>query len=341
MSDPLDRDTTLRLAERMLVMRRFEERVIGLWERKAFTSLYHLYIGQEAGGAGVLEALGPDDYLLSNHRNHGHVVGRGADPGRAFAEILGRASGLSGGRAGSVHLCDPGRGFLPTVAILGGNISLALGAAFAVKRRKERRVVTVFFGDGSLEEGVTYEVMNIAAMQRLPILFVLENNNAGSLSIHQGGFSASSTALQDFLRIPDLFGIAGQRFADGNDVAAIVAATRDAVARCHAGDGPAFFEIMSVRWTGSNRIWPQLLTGPLDLAMAWGETPTAGEHAAWFEQHDPVLRFARDTLVAGTMAPDDWLRLDRDVSARMAAAEQFALDSPWPDASSAFERVFA
>lgn len=341
MPHTLDRDTALRLAERMLVMRRFEERVIGLWERKVFTSLYHLYIGQEAGGAGVLEALGPDDYLLSNHRNHGHVVGRGADLGRAFAEILGRATGLTGGRGGSVHLCDPSRGFLPTVAILGGNISLALGAAFTVKRRKQNKVVAVFFGDGSLEEGVVYEVLNIAAQRKLPILFVLENNNAGSLSIHEGGFSAANTSLKNFLSIPEIFGIKGRQFADGNDVAAIVAGTREAVAQCHAGQGPAFLEIASVRWAGSNRIWPALVTGALDLRMAWGEASTAGEHAAWFEQQDPLLRFARDMLAGKTLTKEDLLRLDADVSRRMEAAEKFAVDSPWPAPGSAFEHVFA
>ena len=341
MASRLDRDTALRIAERMLAMRRFEERVIGLWERKVFASLYHLYIGQEAGGAAVIEALGDGDYLLSNHRNHGHVIGRGADPGAAYAEILGRATGLSGGRGGSVHLCDPSRGFLPTSAILGGNISLALGAAFALKRRKQNNVVTVFFGDASLEEGVVYEVMNIAAMQKLPVLFVLENNNAGSLSMHDGGFSASNTALQHFLRIPEIFDVNARRFADGNDVAAIVDGARAAVADCHAGNGPAFFEIMSVRWTGSNRIWPQLVTGALDIRMAWGEGPAAVEHAEWFERHDPVLRFARDTLAAKLLSKLEWLQIDQEAARRMEAAEKFAVESPFPTAASAFDHVFA
>jgi acetoin:2,6-dichlorophenolindophenol oxidoreductase subunit alpha len=341
MTAMFERDTALRVAERMLNIRRFEERVIGLWERKAFTALYHLYIGQEAGGAGVLEALGSDDLLLSNHRNHGHVIGRGADPARAYAEILGRATGLTGGRGGSVHLCDPSLGFLPTVAILGGNISLALGAAFAIKRRRQNRVVAVFFGDGSLEEGVTYEVMNIAALQKLPILFILENNNAGSLAIHEGGFSAANTSLNQFLRIPEIFDIEARQLADGNDVAAIVATTREAVDRCHAGHGPVFLEIMSVRWPGSNRIWPELLTGPLDLRMAWGECPGGGEYTAWFEGQDPVLRFARDVLAARIMSQAELLQIDADVCARMEAAERFAIDSPWPTPKSAFDHVFA
>lgn len=341
MPGTLDHDTALRIAERMLAIRRFEERVIGLWERKVFAALYHLYIGQEAGGAAVIEALGEGDYLLSNHRNHGHVIGRGADPGRAYAEILGRATGLSGGRGGSVHLCDPERGFLPTSAILGGNISLALGAAFALKRRKRNNVVAVFFGDASLEEGVVYEVMNIAAMQKLPVLFVLENNNAGSLSMHDGGFSAANTALQRYSRIPEIFGVQARQFADGNDVAAIFDGARQAIADCHAGRGPVFLEIVSVRWAGSNRIWPQLVTGPLDIRMAFGEVASAGEHAEWFGRNDPVLRFARDTISAGTLTQAEWLRLDQEVLRRMQAAEQFALDSPFPAPLSVFDHVFA
>jgi pyruvate dehydrogenase E1 component alpha subunit len=341
MSFTLDHDTALRIAERMLKIRRFEERVIGLWERKVFTSLYHLYIGQEAGGAAIIEALGDRDYLLSNHRNHGHVIARGADPGAAFAEILGRATGLAGGRGGSVHLCDPSRGFLPTSAILGGNISLALGAAYALKRRKQSNVVAVFFGDASLEEGVVYEVMNIAAMQKLPVLFILENNNAGSLSMHDGGFSASNTALQAFQRIPEIFGVKARRFTDGNDVAAILDGARNAIADCHAGNGPAFLEIMSVRWTGSNRIWPQLVTGPLDLRMAFGEAPTAGEHADWFGRTDPVLRLARDMVAAKLLTADELKALDGQVSKTMEQAERFAVDSPFPTPQSAFDHVFA
>lgn len=341
MPNTLGHDTALRIAECMLAMRRFEERVIGLWERKVLTALYHLYIGQEAGGAAVIEALGEGDYLLSNHRNHGHVIGRGADPGRAYAEILGRATGLSGGRGGSVHLCDPSLGFLPTSAILGGNLSLALGAALALKRRKQKNVVAVFFGDGSLEEGVVYEVMNIAAMQKLPVLFVLENNNAGSLSMHDGGFSAANTALQTFMRIPEIFGVKARQFADGNDVAAILEGTRHAVADCHAGEGPVFLEIISRRWAGSNRIWPQLVTGPLDIGMAWGDAATAGEHSDWFERHDPVLRFARDTLEAKLLSKPEWLQIDQEAARRMEAAEKFAVDSPFPAPASAFDHVFA
>lgn len=333
--------TALRIAERMLVMRRFEEKVYDLWAQKLLVGLYHLYIGQEGGGAAVIEALKPDDITLSNHRNHGHVVGRGADPGRAFAELLGRATGLAGGRAGSLHLCDPAAGFLLTSAILGGNLSLALGAAYEMKRRKQDRIAAVFFGDGVLEEGVTYEVMNIAAKEKLPLLFVLENNNLEALSIHAGGFSAASTAVKNFCDIPRLFGIDIYQCPADSSVATIHAAAQAAVARCRSGQGPSFIEVMNVRWPGSNRIWAELLTGVTDLRMAWGERPIAGEYAVWNERHDPVLRMARDLVAAGIAGKDQLLALDDKVKSRVEAAAKFAVDSPFPDAASAGDHVFA
>jgi len=341
MSPSPSTSAAMRIAERMLVMRRFEEKVQELAERKLIAGLYHLYIGQEGGGAAVLEALAPNDFTLSNHRNHGHIVGRGADLGRAFAELLGRATGLNGGRGGTVHLCDPSVGFLLTSAILGGNLALALGAAYESKRRKQGRVVAVFFGDGSLEEGVAFEVFNIAAKEKLPILFVLENNNLEAISIHAGGFSAASTSVKDFCEIPRLFGIARRQVAADSVVTAIFAHAQAAVAHCRAGSGPFLLEVMNVRWPGSNRVWPKLLTGITDLGMGWGDTPIAGEHAVWITRHDPVLRMARDHVAQGVASKAELLALDSEVRRRIDQAAAFALDSPWPQGKTAFDRVFA
>ena len=335
----LDRSTALRLAERMLVMRRFEEKVYDLWEAKHFSGLYHLAIGQEAGGAAVIEALTPQDYTLTNHRNHGHIVGRGADLGRAFAELLGRATGLNSGRGGTVHLCDPASGFLLTSAILGGNLSLALGAAYEIKRRRQDKIVAVFFG--SLEEGVAYEVMNIAAKEKLPLLFLLENNNLEAVSIHAGGFSAANTAVKDFAQIPKLFGIATRSFATDTSVADIFAGVREAAAACRAGNGPQFVELMNVRWPGSNMIWSKLLTGITDLRMAWGDATIAGDHAGWVENHDPVLRMARDFVASGIAGKDELLALDATIRDRVDAAAKFAIHSSFPEPKTAYNNVFA
>jgi acetoin:2,6-dichlorophenolindophenol oxidoreductase subunit alpha len=337
----LDRDTALRVAERMLVMRRFEEKTHELYERKLMAGMYHLYIGQEAGGAAVLEALGPDDHLLTNHRGHGHVVGRGADLGRAFAELLGRRDGLTGGRGGSVHMCDPTRGFLTTSAILGGNIGLALGAGWALKRSAQNKVVAVFFGDASLEEGITYEVLNIAAMKKLPIVFALENNNLGAVAMHEGGFSAANTTVKQFEDIPGLFGVATRQFVAADDIATKVAQARAAVAQCRDGNGPVFCELQSVHWPGSNMVFAQMLTGLTDLPVAWGDRRAAGEHAGWTEEHDPVLRMAREFVEAGVLEKTELLQLDAEVCSRVEKAAQYALDSPWPDPQTALRHVFA
>src|SRR5262245_38220493 len=341
MSASLATPVALRIAERMLIMRRFEEKVQDFAEQKLIAGLYHLCIGQEGGGAAVLEALAPSDFTLSNHRNHGHVVGRGADLGGAFAELLGRATGLNGGRGGTVHLCDPTSGFFLTSAILGGNLALALGAAYESKRRQQGRVAAVFFGDGALEEGVAFEVFNIAAKEKLPILFVLENNNLEAISIHAGGFSAASTSVKDFCDIPRLFGIPFRQVPANATAAAIFADAQAAVAHCRGGAGPFFLELMNVRWPGGNRIWPKLLTGVTDLRMAWGDAPIAGDHAAWIAQHDPVLRMARDYVAQGITHKAELLALDESVRKRIETAATFALASPWPEGKTAFDHVFA
>jgi pyruvate dehydrogenase E1 component alpha subunit len=337
----LKRDEALSVAKRMLTMRRFEEKVYELAQHNLLLSIYHLYIGQEAAGTAILEALGPDDKIVSNHRNHGHIVGRGADLGRSMAELLGRATGLVGGRGGSFHLCDPALGFLETSAVLGGNISLATGAGYGLRRRKQKSVVAVFFGDGSLEEGVAYEALNVAAMLKLPVLYILENNNLGALGLHQGGLAAANTSVRRFTQIPELYGITTRQFTDGNDVAGILAATREAIAQCHAGEGPVFIEIATRRWPGGNSIMPQLVTGVTDLAMAWGDRPITGEHASWIEQHDPLIRLARDLVGAGIVTKAEFHALDRDICGRVDAAAKFAVDSPFPEPRSAFDHVFA
>ena len=338
---PLDKPIARRMAERMLVMRRFEETTLDLYQRKLIPGMYHLYIGQEAGGSAVLDALNSEDSLLTNHRGHGHVVGRGSDLGRSFSELLGKANGLTGGRGGSVHMCDPERGFLMTSAILGSNISLALGAGYAIKRSGAKKIVVVFFGDASLEEGITFEVMNIAAMRKLPVLFALENNNLGAIALHEGGYSASNSVLKRFTRIPELFGVKTMQLLAGDTLAVKLARAREAVETCRSGEGPAFCELQSVHWPGSNMVFAQMLTGVLDLRMAWGEREPQGEHASWVREHDPVLGMAREFIAAGFMDKDELLALDDRICTDVAHAAQFAIDSALPDPASAYQHVFA
>lgn len=326
------------ILERMLRMRRFEEEVVALGEEKLIVGNFHLYIGQEAAGAAVLEVLAGQDQLVTHHRNHGHVVGRGAGLEECFAEIMGRAGGILGGRGGSTHLCAPALGVLPTSAILGGNVSLALGAAFSASRSGTGRIVAAFIGDASLEEGVFFEVLNIAALHKLPLLVVLENNNDGAVAVHQGGVSSATTAIADYLSIPRLFGIEATAVADGSDPIAVHEAAQRAAEGCRAGRGPAFIEVRTRRWPGSNLPYPKLVTGPTDLKMAW-DAPPSGEHLDWVLQSDPVIRMAR--ALDHELGREALLKLDRTVRSEAGAAAARARLSEFPQSESAFEHVFA
>src|SRR4051794_4047530 len=165
----------------MLTIRRFEEAIVGLFLEHEFMTHYHLYIGQESTGVALMEALGSDDKIATHHRNHGHVLARGADPKLALAEILGRETGLNRGAGGTLHMSDAERGFIATSSIVGGSISLATGAGFALKSQGGDAVSVGLFGDGALEEGVSYESLNFAALWDLPVVYVCENNSEGAL----------------------------------------------------------------------------------------------------------------------------------------------------------------
>ena len=334
----LTSDDKWRLFETMLLMRRFEESVAKMNTQKHFTGHYHLYIGEEATGAAAIDLLGPKDSLSTTHRNHGHVIARGADPGAALAEIMGRATGLLGGRGGTIHLTDPSLGFLSTSGVVGGSISLGIGGAFARKHRKDGSAHVAFFGDSALEEGVAFESLNIAALWKLPILFLCENNSADAWEASRGGYTTLTHAAHDLRSIPGAMGIPSTR-VDGTDVDEVHAACVEALAYCRAGKGPMFIEAMTRRWAGSAPLWPELSTGVTNLRMATGEAPMEGEHRAWYEEHDPVLRLARELLNGG--GRERLFAVDETITARMLAVEQFAIYSPMPEPQSALDHVFA
>lgn len=338
MAEP-DESWAWRALEEMLLIRRFEEGVLKLSVEGHFSGHYHLYIGQEATGVAAMSAVREGDHLTTTHRNHGHVLARGVEPGAAFAEILGRATGLNGGRGGTIHLCDPALGFLSTSGIVGGAISLAVGGAYACKQRRDGTITLAFFGDGALEEGVSYEALNIAALWKLPVVFMCENNSTGSWA-PGAGYPTLVHAGSNLGDIPRSLGIAAER-ADGTDLLAVRDSVAAAADRCRHGDGPVFIEAMTRRWPGSNPLWPELATGITDIGMATGEAAIEGAHADWIRGHDPVLRAARELTGEGARHVERLKELDATVSARIAAAYQFAVGSAFPDPSTAFDHVYA
>jgi acetoin:2,6-dichlorophenolindophenol oxidoreductase subunit alpha len=328
------------LWQRMLLMRRFEERVIALAGRGHVVGHYHVYIGQEATGAAVIDALGPSDMLFSTHRNHGHFIARGGDVTGALAEILGRATGTNGGMGGSLHLADPALGIPHTSAVLGGAPALAMGAAFELARTGGDRVAAAFFGDGALEEGLALEALNLAAVWKLPVLFVCENNSAGAIGSAKGGYPGSIIGSERLTALPEAFGIRHLSL-DGNNIAGLRAATADARAALLAGQGPMFMETVTPRWFGNQGLWPDLRHGPVDIGMATGAVPLpGGADADWFARHDPILQVARELLAGG--APASALHaIDVAVTAELDQAEATALSAPYPDRASALRNVFA
>lgn len=335
----LDRRTSLSIFERMLMIRHFEEAVIQLYEQGRFVSHFHVYIGQEATGCAVLEALGEKDLICTTHRNHGHIIGRGSNPSRAMAEILGRATGFNGGRGGTLHVSDPSRGFLSTSAVVGGCAGLATGAAFGLKIKRQPEVAVGFFGDGSLEEGLVIESFNIAALWKLPVIFICENNSAGATGPQQGGYPAAITATDSFIRLPAAYGIHCLK-VDGADISAVYAAATEAVQRCRSGNGPVFIEGFTVRWPGSSSLWTELAT-VTDLNDAWDPARISGPHADWSRHHDPLLRVARELVVAGYATPDELMTRDKNARIRIAAATKFAMESPMPMPATVSDHVFA
>lgn len=339
MSGEWDTARKLAILGRMMIIRRFEERLVHLFEAGEFMAHYHLYIGQEATGAAVMEALLPGDKLATTHRNHGHVLARGADPGRALAEILCRETGLNGGYGGTLHLSDPDLGFLATSSIVGGCISLATGAGFALKNGGGDQVSVAFFGDGSLEEGISYESLNLAALWSLPVVYICENNTEGAVGSIGGGFPAAMSSVKDLTKIPDTFGIPVET-VDGRDVDAVFRAASRAVAHCRAGKGPFFVQAVTVRWEGSKPLWPELPMGDTNMEMIWDDSNYGSQFEDWYRNQDPIFLYARQLLGCGAVSQADISALDGSTAGLIEEASQWAIDSPRPPAETALNHVF-
>jgi TPP-dependent pyruvate/acetoin dehydrogenase alpha subunit len=335
----MDTDDALRLLRSMLRIRRFEERLIRLHQEGLFPGHYHVYIGQEATAVAVCSALRDGDLIFSTWRNHGHLLARGADPKRMMAEILGRASGYCGGKAGTLHLAAKEVGIPATSALVGGNIPLAVGAALALKYRRTGGIVVAFFGDGALEEGAFYEGMLLAALWKVPTLLVCENNSVPPHLRARGQYPSSVHPARQLVDVPSSFSIAAQ-VVDGTDLEQLIPFMEEQVRAVRAGE-PRFVEVRTTRWPGSVPLWPELVGGETELGWAFGERPESEEYADWVELSDPVIRFLRRLWEKGLVTRERAERVDREVRSEIEEAVQFALASPFPEADAALAGVFA
>lgn len=311
------------LFDSMLHIRRFEEKICEVYGAQDMKTPVHLCIGQEAIAAGVGLHLNREDYLTTTHRGHGHCLVKGMDPYRLYAEFYGRAEGCCGGMGGSMHPADPELGILGTSAIVGGGIPTAVGAALAAQLRGEKRVSVVFFGDGASEEGVFHESLNFAALRKLPVVFVCENNFYAT-----GSHIDSRQPHQEVWRHAAGYGIPGVR-ADGNDVLAVYDTAGEAVNRARAGEGPTLLEYVTYRWKGH--------VGP-DCDCARGVRPSE-ELLAW-QERCPVATTRAALIAAGVATALELDQAQAGMDAELDAHIARAKAAPLPDTGALLRHVY-
>jgi pyruvate dehydrogenase E1 component subunit alpha len=312
----MDRVDLLSLYRQMLLIRRFEEKSAEMYALAKIAGFLHLYIGEEAIAVGAIAALRPDDYVISAYRDHGHCLARGADPGKVMAELFGKATGLCKGKGGSMHLVDLPHRFMGGYAIVGGHIPLATGLAFANKYQTLDLVTVCFFGEGALPSGQAHEAFNLAALWKLPVIFVCENNRYG-----MGTPVERAVALYaDVTGTARSYGITAER-VDGMDVLAVRSSMQKVVKQVREGHGPWFIEATTYRFMGHSMADP-----------AHGHYRSK-EEVEEYRKRDPLL-LLKQTMGKQNLAVEaDFKQLEREVGELVAAAVKFADESPFPNPS--------
>ncbi|HLZ35670.1 MAG TPA: pyruvate dehydrogenase (acetyl-transferring) E1 component subunit alpha [Nitrospira sp.] len=312
----MDKADLFSLYRQMLLIRRFEEKSAEMYALAKIAGFLHLYIGEEAIAVGAMAALRPDDYAISAYRDHGHCLARGSDPGRMMAELFGKATGLCKGKGGSMHLVDLSHRFMGGYAIVGGHIPLATGLAFATKYQGLDLVTVCFFGEGAMPSGQAHEAFNLAALWKLPVIFVCENNRYG-----MGTSVERAIALYaDVAETARSHGITAER-VDGMDVLAVRSSMQKVVQQVRAGGGPYFLEATTYRFMGHSMADP-----------AHGHYRTK-EEVEEYRKRDPLLLLKQTILNHKMGGEADFKQLEREVGEVVAAAVAFAEKSPFPSPS--------
>lgn len=300
----------LQLLRQMQLIRSFEEAVRNLYSGGSIPGLVHLCAGQEAVAVGVCSLLNSDDMIASNHRGHGHCLAKDADVGRMMAEVMGRRTGYGLGRGGTLHIFDVAHGNLGTTGIVGGGIPLAAGAALAAKRNGRGQVAAAFFGDGALNQGLMFEVMNMAAIWKLPVLFICENNGFGEFTAIEDVTAGGNPVVRG-----QTFDIPSET-ADGMDVLAVRAAAEEAITRARTGGGPSFLVCNTYRY-GGHHVGDKQDYKDDDEVKAW-------------QQKDPIERLGRRLIESGLATEEKIAALQAEVLAEVRNAVDAAKAVPFP-----------
>jgi TPP-dependent pyruvate/acetoin dehydrogenase alpha subunit len=316
-------DILLGMYESMLRIRRLEEEIAEAYKEQEMRCPTHLSIGQEAAAVGVCAALKKDDVIFSTHRCHAHYLAKGGDPRRLLAELYGKKTGCAGGKGGSMHLIDESVGMLGTSSIVGASVPLAVGAALAFSMQGNKNVAVTFQGDAGVEQGVFHESLNFAALKKLPVLFVCENNLYATQS------PLTNRHAEDFIyKLGEAYGIPGARL-DGNDVLAVYNAAVKAIERCRRGQGPTLLELMTYRWrehVGPNFDW--------DMGYRSKE-----EVEEWMEKC-PVKNWKKRILEADVADEDKLERIGKRIEKEIKIAFALAKSDPFPDDSELMEDIY-
>jgi len=322
-SNGVDREQWIHMYQQMVKIRSFEDQANQLYRSAKMPGLTHMYSGQEAVAVGVCEALNRDDYITSTHRGHGHCLAKGAEYKPMFAELLGKKDGYCRGKGGSMHIADQESGNLGANAIVGGSAGIATGAALSAKMQVTNQVAVCFFGEGAMGQGLLYEVMNMAQLWSLPVIYICENNLYNEYTHH------SETTAGELLARAAAFDIHTEE-VDGQDVRAVYLVTQDLVARARAGQGPAFLLCHTYRFHGHH-------VGDVDRAYYRSKD----EENEWKTHRDPIKNFGQwliEQEIADTGILDN---ITTQVQEDVEAAVQFALDAPYPAKQEVTWHVYA
>ena len=304
-------DEKLSLLKKMLLIRAFEEKAETLFQQKLIPGFVHLSIGQEASTAGSCAALRPDDYIISTHRGHAHILAKGGDPKFMFAELFGKATGYCKGKGGSMHIADFSRGILGANGVVGGGFPIMVGAGLSIKMRRSGQVGMVFFGDGASNRGTFHEACNMAAVFKLPIIFVCENNGYASTSPSEKMIAGGTVAGR-----AKAYGIPGY-ITDGSNVLEVLEVVREAVDFARGGNGPAIVENETFRYKGH-------FEGDRQKYRTQNEIHT------YKKDRDPIQQFERLLQEEGILTGNLAEQIRMEIAVRIEEAVQFAMDAPLP-----------
>ncbi|MFL2746398.1 MAG: pyruvate dehydrogenase (acetyl-transferring) E1 component subunit alpha [Dehalococcoidia bacterium] len=317
----MDQLKTIKLYKDMLLLRRFEEETGRLYMEGDIRGFCHLYIGEEAIAVGSISCLSEKDYIITHYRDHGHALARGINPKNIMSELMGKSDGTSAGKGGSMHIFDVSKRFMGGHAIVGGQLPIACGLAFASKYQEENSIVLCFLGDGAVNEGEFHESMNLASLWKLPILFCLENNLYG-MGTHVNKTRSSG---KDIYKIADSYKIPSMQ-VDGMDVLEVQKATQQSIEKIKSGQGPVFLEAMCYRFRGHS--------------MADPSSYRKSQEVVEWQKNDPIIKLEKFLSDQKIIDQQKIIKIKESVDSEIFDCIEFAKNSPEPKIESLLENVY-